>query len=101
MSFAKGLGPWNNPPTDEVAVYKGWTFFSSSTTTSYFGTPAEVGLAFGYYSRTGKLFVGIYTVGIPFYFYSSYGAGIYTGTVGMTFFTALLTPEDAAVDGAV
>jgi hypothetical protein len=65
------------------------------------GIPTEVGLAFGYYSRTGKLFVGIYTVGIPFYFYSSYGAGIYTGTGGMTFFTALLTPDDAAVEGAV
>jgi hypothetical protein len=75
--------------------------FSSSTTTSYLGTPTEVGFAFGYYSRTGKLFVGIYTVGVPFYFYSSCGAGNYTETGGRTFFTALLTPEDAAVDGAV
>ena len=75
--------------------------FSSSTTTSYLGTPTEVDLAFGYYSRTGKLLVGIYTVGVPFYFYSSCDAGNYTETGGRTFFTALLTPEDAAVDGAV
>jgi len=101
MSFAKGFGPENNPPTDVVAVYYGWMVFSSSTTTSYLGTPTEVGLTFGYYSRTAKLLVGIYTVGVPFYFYSSYGAGNYTGMGGRTFFTALLTPDDAAVDGAV